>query len=84
MATDEVLEDEIDYLWHPTDEEYTSEITSQMWAELFLENKDYLIGEVDCIIDSLTAYRDAMRDNDREKLTTLLEEGKRLKEEIDG
>ena len=35
MATDEVLEDEIDYLWHPTDEEYTSEITSQMWAELF-------------------------------------------------
>ena len=59
-------------------------LNAPMWAELFLENKDYLIGEVDCIIDSLTAYRDAMRDNDREKLTTLLEEGKRLKEEIDG
>lgn len=59
-------------------------LNAPMWAELFLENRDCLIGEVDCIIDSLTAYRDAMRDNDREKLTTLLEEGKRLKEEIDG
>ena len=38
MATDEVLEDEIDYSWHPTDEEYTSEITSEMWAELFQDS----------------------------------------------
>ena len=59
-------------------------LNAPMWAELFLENRDYLIGEVDCIINSLTAYRDAMAENDRERLTALLEEGKRLKEEIDG
>lgn len=59
-------------------------LNAPMWAELFLENKDYLIGEVDCIIDSLSAYRDAMAENNRERLTALLEEGKRLKEEIDG
>ena len=59
-------------------------LNAPMWAELFLENKDNLIREVDCIIGSLKAYRDAMEQNDRETLTALLDEGKRLKEEIDG
>lgn len=59
-------------------------LNAPMWSELFLENKDYLIREVDTIIESLQAYRDAMAANDSEKLTALLDEGKRLKEEIDG
>ena len=59
-------------------------LNAPMWAELFLENRDYLIREVDTIIESLQAYRDAMAADDREKLTALLDEGKHLKEEIDG
>lgn len=59
-------------------------LNAPMWSELFLENKENLIREVDCIIDHLTAYRDAMAADDKETLTTLLAEGKRLKEEIDG
>lgn len=59
-------------------------LNAPMWAELFMENKENLIREVDCIIESLTAYRDAMERGDRENLTCLLDEGKRLKEEIDG
>ena len=59
-------------------------LNAPMWAELFMENRDKLIGEVDGIIAQLTAYRDAMEAGDREKLTALLEDGKRLKEEIDG
>ncbi len=59
-------------------------LNAPMWAELFLENRDYLINEVDGIIDHLSAYRDAMKSNDREKLTELLDEGKRIKEEVDG
>ena len=55
-----------------------------MWSELFLENKENLIREVDCIIDHLQAYRNAMAADDGETLTALLAEGKRLKEEIDG
>ncbi len=55
-----------------------------MWSELFLENKDNLIREVDCIIDHLQAYRNAMAADDGETLIALLAEGKRLKEEIDG
>ncbi len=59
-------------------------LNAPMWAELFLENKDYLLNEVNCIIDNLTAYRDAMERDDKEKLTELLNEGKRIKEEVDG
>ncbi len=59
-------------------------LNAPMWAELFLENKDYLLSEVNGLIMQLSAYRDAMERDDREGLTALLEEGKRRKEEIDG
>ena len=55
-----------------------------MWAELFLENKDYLLAEISGIIDHLDAYRRAMEADDKEQLTALLNEGKRIKEEVDG
>ena len=53
-----------------------------MWSELFLENKDHLIPELDGLIAELTKYRTAMETNDREELYRLLEEGKLRKEEI--
>ena len=55
-----------------------------MWAELFLENRDNVLFELDTYIESLTAYRDALARKDSETLITLLEEGKRCKEEVDG
>ena len=59
-------------------------LNAPMWSELFLENREYLIREVDCLIENLKSYRDAMAAEDGETLTSLLAEGKRLKEEIDG
>lgn len=59
-------------------------LNAPMWTELFLENSDNLLSELDSLIDSLSQYRDALRDADAETLTALLEEGKRRKEEIDG
>lgn len=59
-------------------------LNAGMWAELFLENGDYLENELDIIIDNLKKYKDAIHNGDREELTSLLEEGKRLKEEVDG
>ena len=55
-----------------------------MWAELFLENKDHILFELDTYIENLTAYRDAIAREDSQTLTALLEEGKRRKEEVDG
>ncbi len=59
-------------------------LNPQMWAELFLENKDNVLFELDHYIGSLSAYRDAIADDDMDKLVTLLDEGKKRKEEVDG
>ena len=59
-------------------------LNAPMWAELFLENKDYLLTEVKGLIDHLDAYRKAMEADDLEDLTALLQEGKEIKEEVDG
>ncbi len=59
-------------------------LNAPMWAELFLENRDYLQAEISGIIGHLEAYREALETEDRERLTALLDEGKRIKEEVDG
>ena len=55
-----------------------------MWTELFLENKENLLYELDVLIDHLTQYRDAMEQEDSAALCRLLDEGRRIKEEVDG
>ena len=59
-------------------------LNSQMWAELFLENREFVLSELDTLLSSLTAYRDAVAADDRDTLITLLEEGKQRKEAVDG
>lgn len=59
-------------------------LNAGMWTELFLENRDNLLFELDQYINSLTQYRQALADGDEQRLYTLLEEGKRRKEEVDG
>lgn len=55
-----------------------------MWADLFLENRDCLLQELDSLMDSLQSYRIALEDQDTETLERLLDEGRRRKEEVDG
>ena len=55
-----------------------------MWAELFLENKDNLISELNQLIGALSEYREAMVSDDAVQLTRLLDDGRRIKEEVDG
>jgi len=59
-------------------------LNPQMWAELFMENKDFVLEELDFYIQSLNAYRDAIQAQDMPALIQLLEEGKKRKEEVDG
>ena len=59
-------------------------LNPQMWAELFLENKDCLLDELDNLIGELQQYREAMEADNYSALVTLLEDGKRRKEEVDG
>lgn len=59
-------------------------LNPQMWAELFLENKENVLFELDYYISSLQAYREAIAGNQEEALIALLEEGKKRKEQVDG
>ena len=59
-------------------------LNPQMWAELFLENRDFVLEELDIYIRNLSAYREAIAKGDMDTLIALLDEGKRRKEEVDG
>ena len=49
-----------------------------------MENRDNTLYELDTFIESLQDYRAAIAAGDGATLITLLEEGKRRKEEVDG
>ena len=55
-----------------------------MWTQLFMENSDNLIFEIDTLIANLKEYRDAIEAGDKEKLYHILDEGRKIKEELDG
>ena len=55
-----------------------------MWTQLFLDNSDNLVDELDSFIHSVTDIRDAIQEGDAERLCSLLKEGRDLKEKVDG
>ena len=59
-------------------------LNPHMWAELFLSNKENILNELDFYISNLAAYRDAIDRHDEVALISLLNEGRRRKEEVDG
>ena len=59
-------------------------LNPQMWAELFLSNKENILQELTFYIDNLNQYKDAIVQDDEEKLIALLDEGRKRKEEVDG
>lgn len=59
-------------------------LNAPMWTELFMDNRDFLLAEIDTLIGNLRVYRDALADGDAAALCSALEEGKRRKEEVDG
>ena len=59
-------------------------LNEHMWTELFLENKEPLLYEIDHLIASLTEYRDAIANDDAEQLCNVLREGRLAKEKVDG
>ncbi len=59
-------------------------LNPQMWAELFLENREFVLEELNTYITALESYRDAVAGEDLDTLIALLDEGKRRKEQVDG
>ena len=59
-------------------------LNPQMWAELFLSNRENILSELDIYISNLTKYRDAIEAKNADLLIALLEEGRKKKEDVDG
>ena len=59
-------------------------LNEDMWTEIFLENKDNLIFELDTIINFLEEYKTALKSDDAKLLHDILHDGKLAKEEVDG
>ena len=60
-----------------------SRLNEDMWTELFLENKEHLLNELDLLINSLQEYREAIVANDADTLRALLRDGRIAKEEAE-
>lgn len=60
-----------------------SRLNEDMWTELFLENKEHLLSELDLLINSLHEYRDAIAADDADTLRALLRDGRIAKEEAE-
>lgn len=58
-------------------------LNETMWTELFLENRENLSEEIDCIVARLKEYSAALKAEDAATLKQLLKEGRELKEKVD-
>ena len=47
-------------------------LNDKMWSEIFLDNKDNLLSEIDGLIRHLQDYRDALATDDRDALSDLM------------
>ena len=54
-----------------------------MWTELFFDNREALLPEVEGLVERLSEYRDALRNGDRDRMMQLLRDGREIKEGLD-
>ena len=57
-----------------------AKLNEYMWSELFMCNKEALLKEINCVLSSITEYRDAIENGDLERLIEILRDGRELKE----
>ena len=58
-------------------------LNEKMWAQLFLQNKQNISFEIEHLINELTKYNEAIKNDDYDTLTQLLKEGRECKERCD-
>ena len=58
-----------------------AKLNENMWTELFLENRDFLVEEIDLLIENLSKYSKALKENSEAELRQLLKDGKDTKKQ---
>ncbi|HKL93911.1 MAG TPA: prephenate dehydrogenase dimerization domain-containing protein, partial [Clostridia bacterium] len=57
-----------------------AKLNPDMWTELFLDNRDNLISQIEILEEHISEYKTALKENNAEKLNNLLAEGVKMKE----
>jgi len=60
-----------------------AKLNEDMWTELFLENPEALVREIDTLMEELAIFARAIRRGDRENLREMLRRARTIKETID-
>lgn len=55
-----------------------------LWTELLMDNRDFLVGQIETLIGNLNGYLDALRSDDAARLRALLKEGREKKAQAGG
>lgn len=56
-------------------------MNEHMWTDLFMQNRENLIYELDTLIQNLLKYSEALRNADTDEMLRLIAEGRQLKED---
>ncbi len=57
-------------------------INADMWTELFIDNKEPLVREIDDLVSNLMKFKYCIVNGDSKQLHSLMEQGNKIKEEI--
>ncbi|MDE5763575.1 MAG: prephenate dehydrogenase [Ruminococcus sp.] len=56
-------------------------MNEKMWTDLFMQNRENLLFELEVLISNLNKYSEALKNADSDEMLNLIAEGRRLKEE---
>lgn len=55
-------------------------VNEHMWTDLFMQNREPLLAELETLINNLEKYKEALKNSDANTMTELLREGRLIKE----
>lgn len=59
-----------------------AKLNAKMWSENLIDNRDYLVDDIDLIIQELLKYKKVLQENNEEALKELLQQGTDIKENL--
>ena len=57
-------------------------VDEKIWTELYMSNRNYVLEELDGLLQQLSVYRDAIANEDEEALSKALKEGRLIRQNI--
>ena len=57
-------------------------VDEKIWTELYMNNRAFILEELDCLLENLAVYRDAIASSDEKTLSETLKEGRLIRQNI--